>query len=600
MRLAALYIPAGYFPYIFGPKHEEITINLGGTNLYNVQNAEHVTAVRNEFYIDDILDPHTALFSCIVGSNGSGKTTLLQLITEDQVSGIIEQEDGSYQLTDNLKPFHRVYYTPFLNSSNIGSVGDNGKELSKLALLRMDTHGDSGLLDDFLEVHASENSKRWIKFNHFYRQQQLGDVQLPSFAKVELTLGHFKPDIHNINAFHDTPWQLRAAIQLIFEKIKDEQEQRERGIGNRGEMSERDSDKMTSIIRFEYDLYETALGKFVNILERNGNRFLQEGFIPDNYEESMTPLNVRSALEYLLINAGVFGGNAQYSFSQHLLVLELVDYVLALLNLDSISEDNWRKIIISEEQALKIIELYDTWNHSFINGWFKLDTTPMFSFKPQLTPSSGEQQYLNLFSTLYYHALNLEAKADIDLHSYDSLQLLDNNILLLLDEGDNAFHPQWKKLYVKYLRQIVPIIFDKYQVQIIITSHDPLTLSDLPKNNVVFIDGNPTNRRISNSSEKKTFAANISDLLKDSFFIRDEQIGSYAAEVIDRVIGKIRAGASNETDLSYIERIIRAIDEPIIKFKLAEMLSEATGNSGLERQLLDEEIKKLQEKRNHL
>jgi hypothetical protein len=310
MRLAALYIPAGYFPYIFGPGHDEITINLGGVNLYTVQDAEHVTAVPNEFYIDDILDARTALFSCIVGGNGSGKTTLLQLITEDQVLGIIELEDGSYQLADDLKSFHRVYYTPFLNPSNIGSVGVNGKELSKLALLRMDTHGDTGLLDDFLEVHASENSKRWIKFNHFYRQQQHADVQLPTFAKVELTLGHFKPDIHNLNAFHDTPWQLRAAIQSIFEKIKAEQEQRERGIGNGEEMYEIASDKMTSIVRFEYDLYETALGKFVNILERNGNRFLQEGYIPDNHEETMAPLNVRSALEYLLMNAGVSEGNA--------------------------------------------------------------------------------------------------------------------------------------------------------------------------------------------------------------------------------------------------------------------------------------------------
>lgn len=30
MRIAALYIPSGYLPHIFGDNHQELTLNFGG------------------------------------------------------------------------------------------------------------------------------------------------------------------------------------------------------------------------------------------------------------------------------------------------------------------------------------------------------------------------------------------------------------------------------------------------------------------------------------------------------------------------------------------------------------------------------------------
>ena len=110
----------------------------------------------------------------------------------------------------------------------------------------------------------------------------------------------------------------------------------------------------------------------------------------------------------------------------------------------------------------------------------------------------------------------------------------------MLDEGDNAFHPQWKKEYVKYLRDILPTIFPDYKIQVVIISHDPLTLSDLPKNNVVYLEKSDGITRLGKSEQKRTLGANISDLLKDSFFLEDGQIGGFIAVVIDKVINDIR------------------------------------------------------------
>lgn len=80
----------------------------------------------------------------------------------------------------------------------------------------------------------------------------------------------------------------------------------------------------------------------------------------------------------------------------------------------------------------------------------------------------------------------------------------------------------------------------------------------------------------------------------------DEQIGNFVSGVIDQLIAQIKKKDLNEKEISDCERIILAIDEPIIKFKLAEMLAESIGDNKFERQLLEAEIARLQEKRNRL
>ncbi|HVY74228.1 MAG TPA: hypothetical protein VG890_05320, partial [Puia sp.] len=203
-------------------------------------------------------------------------------------------------------------------------------------------------------------------------------------------------------------------------------------------------------------------------------------------------------------------------------------------------------------------------------------------------------------SILYDHAENIRVGIDVGIYPYDSSAPIGNDILLLLDEGDNAFHPQWKKEYVKNLRTILPLIFPNYKIQVIITSHDPLTLSDLPKNNVVFLERGSEGTVIGNSALKRTFGANIADLLKDSFFLEDGMIGSFSADVINKIISDIEVDHYSNNRRREIERIIEAIDEPIIKFKLAEKFGAATGNTAMQRKIIDDEITRLQARRSQI
>lgn len=230
--------------------------------------------------------------------------------------------------------------------------------------------------------------------------------------------------------------------------------------------------------------------------------------------------------------------------------------------------------------------------------------------------SFGEKSLLNLYSTLYEFTIEKN-------HTRES-----ENYLLILDEADLGYHPLWKRKYIDALNKTLPEIFntleikvfdnikkkkvnseiEKPKIQIIFTTHDPLTLSDLPNNSIVFLKKDGQFSNILNIDDfkrpTKTFGANISDLISDSFFINDGLIGDFAKCKIEEVIvelNKLLDLKINNSiiDLSENKKIsiketIEIIDEPIIKMKLIEMYNTVFEVS------IENEINELEERLKYL
>lgn len=183
--------------------------------------------------------------------------------------------------------------------------------------------------------------------------------------------------------------------------------------------------------------------------------------------------------------------------------------------------------------------------------------------------STGEKALLDLYSSIYDY---LKRFGD---HQYNE------NCIFLLDEADLGFHPEWKKKYINALTTTLPILInstkDKIKnIQIIFATHDPLTLSDIPNNNVIYLkkDVTITNVLSENKKPTKSFGANITDLLADSFFIKDGLIGDFAKEKIEEVIKYLNDNKSLITENVKAKKIIDIIDEPILKYKLEDMYFE--------------------------
>jgi len=156
---------------------------------------------------------------------------------------------------------------------------------------------------------------------------------------------------------------------------------------------------------------------------------------------------------------------------------------------------------------------------------------------------------------------------------YDTVKNSQIPILIALDEPDLSVHPTWQK---KYLNEFMTtFIHMNKKIHIILTSHSPFLLSDIPKQNIIFLDKdeNGNCKVVDGLKEKKqTFGANIHTLLSDSFFMEDGLMGEFAKGKIDEVIRLLNKEKLDEKELKYCEQIISIIGEPIVKNQLQRML----------------------------
>ncbi len=141
--------------------------------------------------------------------------------------------------------------------------------------------------------------------------------------------------------------------------------------------------------------------------------------------------------------------------------------------------------------------------------------------------SSGERNWVSLFSML----ANVPGE----------------NVWLFLDEPDNTLHPDWQR---KLLKKIIDTCngTDYYgkKVQLWISTHSPIMLSDMPGNSVIYLE----NKENMDCQMKETFGQNIYTLFNHAFFLHDGVIGTFASS---KILGVIKKLQGVEEELFYIE-----------------------------------------------
>lgn len=139
--------------------------------------------------------------------------------------------------------------------------------------------------------------------------------------------------------------------------------------------------------------------------------------------------------------------------------------------------------------------------------------------------SSGELGLLKSFANLYSAKINLQGKTFPGVAT--------TNYVLLFDEIDLGLHPEWQRKWISRALPIIEKIFDDKHLQIIITSHSPIFLSDIYRENILFLSKD--NEEFKEKSFEKTFGQNIYTLFKNSFFLQDV-MGEYAYSTIKDTI----------------------------------------------------------------
>ena len=188
--------------------------------------------------------------------------------------------------------------------------------------------------------------------------------------------------------------------------------------------------------------------------------------------------------------------------------------------------------------------------------------------------SSGESQMINTVSSLVYHLRNLDDVVAGD----DKIQY--KNVSVVLEEVELYFHPDYQKQYVRYLLdQIERTQLKEIEaINILFVTHSPFILSDIIRANMLCLkDG-----KVHDKFEKKTFGANIYDLLRNPFFLSDGTIGDFSQEVINRILVALELHRDVEN--------LQSIDKFKIKHRgLADCLDFIVTDGQFNLQLLDKE-----------
>ena len=265
--------------------------------------------------------------------------------------------------------------------------------------------------------------------------------------------------------------------------------------------------------------------------------------------------------------------------------VEYVHQTISNTNIkDDFNEDN-------EHKTMKTFKLFIPFED--FSEIFLLSIENLFSYSREelivtlrwdITLSTGEESFLNLFASLYNC---------IKRYSY-SLE----HINIIVDEIEAYLHPNWQKQFIDLIIKFFSLKGIKYnsKTNIILTSHSPFILSDLPKEHVIFLEKGVQKHPFKDTEQ--TFGANIHTLLSHGFFMKDGLMGEFAKEKINQVYNFIV-----QKDTKFIktkeeaQNIINLIGEPLIKKQLQKLFDETFDKNNL---TLDDEIKLLEKKLNAL
>lgn len=151
--------------------------------------------------------------------------------------------------------------------------------------------------------------------------------------------------------------------------------------------------------------------------------------------------------------------------------------------------------------------------------------------------SSGEKQKIYSINSILYHLRNIDSV--VEHYTENTRELYKYNYVnIFLDEVELCFHPELQRTFISDLRKSLSKCFPNwiYGVNLTFVTHSPFILSDIPKQNILFLDtAEDKITTIPFFNNKGTFAANIHDLLNSGFFM-DSSIGSFAESVITEVV----------------------------------------------------------------
>lgn len=227
--------------------------------------------------------------------------------------------------------------------------------------------------------------------------------------------------------------------------------------------------------------------------------------------------------------------------------------------------------VVSSEQDMQIYNSFCECIDQFAQA--KDSVVLKYIHVDSLEMSSGERALQNMFSWLHL-------PPHFDKYIEANPVPIRDDVLLMIDEIDLYMHPEWQRQCLKTFTDELKLQYQGKRIQIIVSTHSPLVLSDIPNQNTIYLRRNQNGMQIEDRSDKaQTFGANIHELLNDAFFLNNT-MGAFAYERIKIIaddLVQLQSDLSNQTlrdkCRTYIQ-ILAMIGEPLLRHKLTSIYYE--------------------------
>lgn len=591
--------------------YENQGINL--SQKYNFSYAPQSNAIsvtKNKEYIDGFFGKNIDV-AAIVGQNGTGKTTLLQFISRLKSGDFIDTEcvivceidskfwAGRYiqennQITHDELPIKGLpenkclYYYPWYNRPSDESRFPFGSDMRFIYMTEMfnpsqyapsyaggDDLSFAGTLYD--QTTNGEEEKHIqnpvVKYIH-----RITDRQLEFLSKGRDFVEQFHinyPQYISISPSYDAEALTKLYYEVEFkEKIKGD-------IYNSQnyKISQRKSKRIIGISKNTWDEYSKAIlmniissfGYYTNMTYENKEQLLSlinRCYVQDAslWDKTINLLNeiCNSSEEY---NQWLNSKRGNKPISFHVDAKPYIEFMKCfskILDEQSRNNDYDYRVYISTQNFKYIKTLHDSYKKC-------TQIVDFLSFSWGL--SSGENLLLNQYGKLM-HLLKYDSNKGKyylpeDVNSDNSV----SNAVIMLDEAEVSFHPEWQRIYFNAILEFIKanICSQETHVQLIIATHSPIILSDIPKQNTVFLKRADNGSTICVEGEE-TFAANIFSLYRNAFFLSESEIGAFAESKLCQLVANIhdlfnQEDYPSETKKDELLQQIKLIGDPYIRRK---------------------------------
>lgn len=557
-----------------------------------------ITIRYNQEYIPDFFGKNISSIAAIVGPNGVGKTTLLNyvktlfikeksdlrqrehdIILFKQGESILiylnEKYRGRFEvLNETGFSYDFAYYKDYPKVYNIIKSVTSVFYANSLDIEQRDTE-----TTNFYNVSSSFLMNFPGKINSWKRGKLKSQTALKRYKYTE-----FKRQVEFLDGTNWTEYQIpfksQTYIEIDINEVLDKDYTRLERILKRLPFSE--NEKISSRSQILSQLYKSATGwKSESYKKQRFEAIACENILYDllsqlfsSYEEIIGGQNLGSGFFSFLTNR-----------LQRIIEVERIELWQIASNLNNLytapeigeyfigsefKESGYFKIISNVEHATVFLERLineiefideryvllgeDSTFSKIVDDFFATPSLDFINLKwPRM--SAGEESMLS-----FYARLNA-------IVNYTSSE----DLLLLIDEGDLYYHPEWQRKYIYYLLNYLATV--KKNIQIIYTTHSPFLVSDLPKESLIILG-----KKDDNHDDYETFGANLYTLFSKAFFLEESSTSEFARQKIKTEILDKFESMTDRTSKKSVFDLINKVGEPVLKNILLKRFSNKTND----------------------